>query len=184
MGQVVDVPPFIIISDYEVDVIHDSVSGLSDLRFCLSTRSWTRSSEGQLPLFPDWRRECAPRSWRNIVWSTELAPWMRFCTAVSPVPFAPDRCKSLTLAHALSPSYPQQHLHGRTKFPTTPSCRELAGISSVYTLLIQRRMRRLGHAVRVDDGRIPKDLLYRELAEGKFPTAHHSCATRTSTRET
>ena len=37
---------------------------------------------------------------------------------------------------------------------------ERAGCTSMFTLLKQRRMRWLGHVVRMDDGRIPKDLLY------------------------
>ena len=45
-----------------------------------------------------------------------------------------------------------------------------AEIRSMYTLLKQRRLRWLGHVVRMDDGRIPKDLFYGELAQGKCPT--------------
>ena len=47
---------------------------------------------------------------------------------------------------------------------------EKAGIPSLYTLLKQRRMRWLGHVTRMEDGRIPKDLLYGKLATGKRPT--------------
>ena len=39
-----------------------------------------------------------------------------------------------------------------------------AGIPSMYTLLRQSRLRWLGHTHRMADGRIPKDLLYGELA--------------------
>ena len=39
----------------------------------------------------------------------------------------------------------------------------------MHTLLKQRRMRWLGHVVRMEDGRIPKDLLYGELAQGTRP---------------
>ena len=48
----------------------------------------------------------------------------------------------------------------------------LAGteIPSLDTLLKQRRMRWLGHVTWMEDGRIPKDLLYGELATGKRPT--------------
>ena len=47
---------------------------------------------------------------------------------------------------------------------------EKAGIPSLYTLLKQRRMRWLGHVTRAKDGRIPKDLLYGELATRKRST--------------
>ena len=47
---------------------------------------------------------------------------------------------------------------------------ERAGCTSMFTLLKQRRMRWLGHVVRMDDRRIPKDLLYGELVQGKLPT--------------
>ena len=43
----------------------------------------------------------------------------------------------------------------------------LAGIVSLYSLLKQRMRRWLGHVRRMDDGRIPKDLLYGELGMGK-----------------
>ena len=39
----------------------------------------------------------------------------------------------------------------------------------MHTLLKQRRLRWLGHVVRMADGRIPKDLLYGELVQGNRP---------------
>ena len=44
-----------------------------------------------------------------------------------------------------------------------------AGLPTMYTLLRQRRMRWIGHLRRMEDGRIPKDILYGELAAGKRP---------------
>ena len=44
---------------------------------------------------------------------------------------------------------------------------EIAGLPSIYTLLRQRRLRWLGHVHRMEDGRIPKDLLYGELEIGE-----------------
>ena len=40
------------------------------------------------------------------------------------------------------------------------------GIPSMYSLLSQRRLRWLGHVRRMEDGRIPKDHLYGQLASG------------------
>jgi hypothetical protein len=40
----------------------------------------------------------------------------------------------------------------------------------MFTILSERRLRWLGHVRRMDTGRIPKDLLYGELAEGTRPT--------------
>ena len=47
---------------------------------------------------------------------------------------------------------------------------ERAGILTMFTPLTQRRVRWLGHVRRMEDGRIPKDLLYGELVTGKRPT--------------
>ena len=42
-----------------------------------------------------------------------------------------------------------------------------AGMSSMNTLLRQRQLRWLGHVRRIEDGRIPKDILCGELAAGQ-----------------
>ena len=47
-----------------------------------------------------------------------------------------------------------------------------AGLPSVYTLLRQSRLRWLGDVRRMDDGRIPKYILYGELALGRRTTGH------------
>ena len=47
-----------------------------------------------------------------------------------------------------------------------------AGLPSMYTLLRQHRLRWLGHVRRMDDGRIPKYILYGELALGRRTTSH------------
>ena len=46
---------------------------------------------------------------------------------------------------------------------------ERAGMPSMFALLTQRRLRWLGHVRRMEDGRIPKDLLYGELTTGTRP---------------
>ena len=41
---------------------------------------------------------------------------------------------------------------------------------SLYSVMAKRRLRWLGHVSRMEDGRIPKDLLYGELERGKRRT--------------
>ena len=45
-----------------------------------------------------------------------------------------------------------------------------AGLPTMYTLLRQRILRWLGHVRRMEDGRIPKDIIYGELALGRRTT--------------
>ena len=44
---------------------------------------------------------------------------------------------------------------------------DCAGLPTMYSLLRQRRMHWIGHVRRMEDGRIPKDILCGELAVGK-----------------
>ena len=39
----------------------------------------------------------------------------------------------------------------------------------MFNMLAKRRLRWLGHVARMEDGRIPKDMLYGELATGSRP---------------
>lgn len=48
----------------------------------------------------------------------------------------------------------------------------LASLPSLFTILRQRRLRWLGHILRMEDGRVPKDILYGELSAGGRSTGH------------
>ena len=59
-----------------------------------------------------------------------------------------------------------------------------SNLPSMFTLLRQRRLRWLGHAYRMEDGRIPKDNLYGELASGRRTKGCPRLRYRMSARET
>ncbi|KAI8505331.1 hypothetical protein Bbelb_174400 [Branchiostoma belcheri] len=56
----------------------------------------------------------------------------------------------------------------RDRVPNT-TVLERSGSLSLHLLLCQRRLRWLGHVYRMEDGRIPKDILYGELVTGRRP---------------
>ena len=51
---------------------------------------------------------------------------------------------------------------------------EQAQSQSIFVLLSHWRLRWLGHTCRMNDGRLPKDLLYGEVSPGKRPTRRHT----------
>ena len=58
------------------------------------------------------------------------------------------------------------HIKWQDKIPDTEVL-EQAGIPSIHTLLQKAQVRWAGHVVRMEDSRLPKQLLYGELCEGK-----------------
>ena len=52
---------------------------------------------------------------------------------------------------------------------TNSAVMDNAGSLSMHLILCKRRLRWLGYVCRMEDGRIPKDLLYGELAAGQRP---------------
>ncbi|XP_071500478.1 uncharacterized protein [Diadema antillarum] len=61
------------------------------------------------------------------------------------------------------------HVRWQDKIPDTEILQR-AGMKSMVAILRERRLRWLGHVRRMDAGRIPKDILYGELAEDTRPT--------------
>ena len=52
------------------------------------------------------------------------------------------------------------------QFVTNTTVLEKCGMQTIFYMISERRLRWLGHVSRMSDGRIPKDILYGELAEG------------------
>ena len=62
---------------------------------------------------------------------------------------------------------------------------ERANLPSMYSLLRQRLLQWLGHVCRMEEGRIPKDILYGELAkENGAPLLDRNCNSKTSVNAT
>ena len=83
----------------------------------------------------------------------------------------PARTQAQCFPPALPQENPRHHLAG--SHPNTEVLAR-AGTVSMYALLTKRRLRWLGHVTRMQDGRLPKDILYGELATGSRPTGRPS----------
>ena len=66
-------------------------------------------------------------------------------------------------------------------YVTNKDVLEQAGMPSMYALLTKRRLRWLEHVRRMENGRIPKDFLYGELAIGTRPAGDLSSDSKTCT---
>ena len=63
------------------------------------------------------------------------------------------------------PSRTELHISWQDKIPNTEVL-ERAGLMSIPSLLIQRRLRWLGHVHGMEPDRLPREILYGELREG------------------
>ncbi|KAI8515757.1 hypothetical protein Bbelb_065700 [Branchiostoma belcheri] len=92
-------------------------------------------------------------------------------------PNGPFRSNTVSPAHCSISNTSVKNSTGRTaqavtvrmdRVPNT-TVLERSGSLSLHLLLCQRRLRWLGHVYRMEDGRIPKDILYGELVTGRCP---------------
>ncbi|XP_063596220.1 uncharacterized protein LOC134773073 [Penaeus indicus] len=172
VGQDVNSPPSISISDYELEVVHDFVYLGSTISDSLSLDTELNKRIGKAAMTMS---RPTKRVWTNgkLTEHTKIKVY-RAC-ALSPLLYGNEswtlRAQQERKLNAFHMRCLRRILHitWQDKI-TNNSVRERAGITSMYTLLKQRRMRWLGHVVCMNDGRIPKDLIYGELAQGKRPT--------------
>ena len=77
---------------------------------------------------------------------------------------------SRTQIECLSPTLPPKNpLPDLVSSSTNSSVLAKVGIPSLFAMLTARRLRWLGHVTRMDNSRIPKNLLFSELASGTRP---------------
>ena len=114
----------------------------------------------------------ATRVWENPKLTTKTKMAVFDVCVVSPLLYESEAWTTSSKQERKLNSFHLRSLRGilgirwRDKLPNTEVL-DRAGLPTMYTLLRQRRMRWIGHVRRMEDGRIPKDNLYGEIAVGK-----------------
>ncbi|XP_062849141.1 uncharacterized protein LOC134311436 [Trichomycterus rosablanca] len=172
MGQGVDLPPNICISEHELEVVRDFVYLGSTISDSLSLDSELNKHIGKASTTMS---RLAKRVWNNRKLTEHTKVQVYRACVVSTLLYGSE---TWTLQARQEQKLNTFHMRclrrifnitWQDRVPNT-TVLERAGTPSMFTLLKQRRLRWLGHVVRMDEGRIPRDLLYGELAEGKRPT--------------
>ena len=172
MGQDTDSPPAISINDNELDVIHDFVylgSAISDT-FSLDSELNRRIGKAATTM-----ASLTQKAWNNSKLTVYTKIQIYKACIVSTLLYGSEswtlRARQEQKLNAFHMPRLRRILNitWQDKVPDN-TVLERAGCTSMFTLLKQRRMRWLGHVVRMGDGRISKDLLCGELLQGKRPT--------------
>ena len=172
LGQDTAAPPIVTIDDYELDVVHQFTylgSTITD-NLSLDTEINKRIGKAATTF-----ARLTTRVWTNpkLTVKTKMAVY--------------NACVISTLLYGSETWTTYARQERRLNTFHLRSIRRILGISwqdkvpntevlsrahlpSMYTLLRQRRLRWLGHVHRMEDGRIPKDILYGELATGRRST--------------
>ena len=174
MGQDVDCPPAISINDHELDVIHDFVYLGSAISDSLSLDAELNRRIGKAAIT---MTRLTKKAWNNSKLTVHTKIQIYKACVVNNLLYGSEfwtlhaqQERKLNAFHMRSLRR-IVNITWQDKVPNN-TVLERAGYTSMFTLLKQRR---LGYVVRMDDGRIPKDLLYGELVQGKRTQADHSC---------
>ena len=183
LGQDVDLPPSITISDHVLEVVHGFVYLGSTISDSFSLVSELNKSMGKsATTFFQTDKESMVQQNAD---GTYQFPGLQACVvntllygSVSWTPRARQERKLNVFHLGYLPRIINITWQDRV---SNNKILERAGTPSMYTLLKQRRLRWPGQlwspVVRMDDSRIPKDLLYGVLVQGKRP-ADYSCGQR------
>ena len=169
MSQDVDTPPAICINDHQLEVVHQFTylgSTISD-NLSLDAEINKRIGKAATTL-----GRLTSRVWENkkLTTSTKMAVYN--ACIISTLLYGSETWTTYSRQERKLNSFHLRCLrrifgiHWSDKI-TNAQVLERAGLPTIFTLLRQRRLRWLGHVQRMQDGRIPKDILYGELASGK-----------------
>ena len=171
MAQGIDGQPHISLSNHALDVVHDFVYLGTTISDSLSLESELNKRIGKAATT---MARLKKRVWTNSKITTNTKIQVYSACVVSTLLYASEAWATRARQeHKLNAFHMRclRHILGikwQDKVPNT-TVLERSGMPSMYCLLKQRRMRWLGHVSRMQDGRIPKDLLYGELADGDRP---------------
>ena len=172
MGQDTGSPPAITISNHQLEVVDDFVYLGSTISNSLSLDNELNKRIGKAATTMS---RLTKRVWTNKKLSEHTKTQVYRACVLSTLLYGSEawtlRAKQEHKLNAFHMRCLRRILNitWQDKVPNTEVL-ERAALPSMYTILKQRRMRWLGHVVRMDDGRIPKDLLYGELAQGSRAT--------------
>ena len=172
LGQSTETPPSITIDDYELDVVHQFTYLGSTITDNLSLDVAIDKRIGKAATT---HARLTTRVWTNpkLTVKTEMAVYN--ACVISTLLYGSEAWTTYARQERRLNTFHMRILRRilgiswQDKVPNTEVLSR-AGLPSMYTLLRQRRLRWLGHVHRMPDGRIPKDLLYGELASGKRST--------------
>ena len=171
MTQGVEAPPCIKIEEYELEAVHEFVylgSTISD-SLCLERELNRRLGKAATTM-----SRLNKRVWSNKQLTEHTKVQVYKACVLSTLLYGSETWvlhasheKRLNVFHMRQ----LRHIMGITwkDKVTNIAVLERAQLPSMFAILKQRRMRWIGHVTRMDDGRIPKDLLYGELKKGTRP---------------
>ena len=172
IGQDTPAPPVITIDNYELDVVHEFTylgSTITD-NLSLDKEIDRRIGKASTTL-----ARLTKRVWSNPELTVKTKMAVYNACVLSTLLYGSESWTTYSRQEKRLNSFHMRSLRrilGITWQDKVTNAEVLsrANLPSMYTLLRQRRLRWLGHVRRMDDGRIPKDILYGELAAGKRNT--------------
>ena len=166
VGQDVPTPPTIVIENYQLEVVHQftylgsTISDNLSLDVEINKRIGKAATTlGRLTL----------RVWENSKLTNSTKMSFYNACVISTLLYASESWTTYAKQEHKLNSF---HLRSLRRIlgiswkdkVTNADVLARAGLPTMYTLLRQRRLRWLGHVRRMDDGSIPKDILYGELS--------------------
>ena len=171
MGQGVENPPSITISDYTLEAVHQFTYLGSTVteNLCLDPEIDRRIGRAATTF-----ARLNQRVWTNSKLSTHTKMAVYGACIISILLYGSESWITYSRQERRLNAFHMRNLRRILNIKwqdrvTNEEVLKQAQMPSLYTMLRQRRLKWLGHVRRMADGRIPKDLLYGQLATGTRP---------------